>query len=205
MIRALSLAAALAVLPISAAVAADDRTPAETAIDAAARTFEARMEAFGERAEAISADKSLTEAQKEARIKTIWAEYAPDVAAFTGIVTAQAGVVAAAALADLDIEAVVADALSGADIDGEMARALAEEDIEGEVAAALAEAGVADIKIDVDQATRMGMALAANGAWAQNDPEQAITYGLVAQYALDQAFREADEDADAATAPDAED
>ena len=205
MIRALSLAAALAVLPISAAVAADDRTPAETAIEAAAKTFEARMEAFGERAEAISADKSLTEAQKEARIKTIWAEYAPDVAAFTGTVTAQAGAVAAAALADLDIEAVVADALSGADINGEMARALAEEDIGGEVAAALAEAGVADIKIDVAQATRMGMALAANGAWAQNDPEQAITYGLVAQYALDQAFREADEDADAATAPDAED
>lgn len=205
MIRALSLAAALAVLPISAAVAADDRTPAETAIEAAAKTFEARMEAFGERAEAISADKSLTEAQKEARIKTIWAEYAPDVAAFTGTVTAQAGAVAAAALADLDIEAVVADALSSADINGEMARALAEEDIGGEVAAALAEAGVADIKIDVEQATRMGMAMAANGAWAQNDPEQAITYGLVAQYALDQAFREADEDADAAPAPDTED
>ena len=33
---------------------------------------------------------------------------------------------------------------------------------------------------------------------ALRDPEQAITYGLVAQYALDQAFRDADEDAEAA-------
>lgn len=199
MIRALSLAAALAVLPISAAVAADDKTPAETAIERAASTFEARMEAFGERAEAVAEDESLTEAQKEARIKTIWAEYAPDVAAFTATVTEQAGAVAAAALADLDIEAVVAEALADADIDGEVARALAEEDIGGEVAAALAEAGVADIKIDVAQATRMGVAMAANGAWAQNDPEHAVTYGLVAQYALDQAFREADEDAEPAS------
>lgn len=195
MIRALSLAAALAVLPVSGAVAADDKTPAETAIERAASTFEARMEAFGERAEAVSEDESLSETQKEARIRSIWAEYAPDVAAFTATVTEQAGAVAAAALADLDIEAVVAEALAEADIDGEIARALAEEDIEGEVAAALAEAGVADIKVDVAQATRMGMAMAANGAWAQNDPEHAVTYGLVAQYALDQAFREADEDA----------
>ena len=195
MIRALSLAAALAVLPVSAAVAADDRTPAEAAIERAAAAFEARMEAFGARAEAVAGDRTLTEAQKEARIETIWAEYAPDVTAFTATITEQAGAVAAAALADLDIEAVVADALAEADIDGEVARALAEEDIEGEVAAALAEAGVADIKIDVEQASRLGMAMAANGAWAQNDPEQAVTYGLVAQYHLDRAFREADEDA----------
>lgn len=196
MIRALSLAAALAVLPVSAAVAAEDRTPAEAAIEAAAKSFEARMEAFGERAEAIAEDESLSEAQKEARIKAIWADYAPDVAAFTATVTQQAGGIAAAALAGIDIEAVVAEAMEGVDLDAEIGTALSGEDIRGEVSRALAEAGVADGK--VENAVQVGMAMASNGAWAQQDPEQAITYGLVAQYALDQAFRDADEDAEAA-------
>lgn len=180
MIRALSLAAALAVLPVSSAVAADAKTPAETAVETAAKAFEARMEAFGDRAETIAEDVSLTEAQREARIKTLWAEYAPDVAAFTATVSEQAGAVAASALAAIDIEALVADAMEDVDI-------------EGEVADALAESGIADGA--VEQAVTTGMAMAANGAWAQNDPEQVVTYGLVAQYALDQAAREPDEDA----------
>ncbi len=167
MIRALSLAAALAVLPVSSAVAADSKTSAETAVETAAKTFEARMNAFGERAETIAQDVSLTEAQREARIKTLWAEYAPDVAAFTATVSEQAGAVAASALAAIDIEALVAEAMEDVDIEGEIADALA---------------GTA-------------AAMAANGAWAQNDPEQVVTYGLVAQYALDQAAREPAEDA----------
>lgn len=197
MIRALSLAAALAVLPISAAVASDDKTAAETAIERAAASFEARMEAFGERAEAIAEDASLTEAQREARIHALWAaEYAPDVAAFTATVTAQAGGVAAAALASIDIEALVAEAMEGVDIDAEIAGHLAGVDIDGEVSRALTEAGIDG---DVEDAVRVGTAMAANGAWAQNDPEHAVTHGLVAQYALDQAFREANEDAGAET------
>ncbi|MBN8529411.1 MAG: hypothetical protein J0M36_09260 [Caulobacterales bacterium] len=179
MIRALSLAAALAVLPVSAAVAADEKTQAETAIEKAAASFEARMEAFGERAETIAQDASLTETQREVRIKTLWAEYAPDVAAFTATVSEQAGVVAASALAEMDIEALVAEALEGADIEGEIADALADE----------------KIGVGVERAVTTGVAMAANGAWAQNDPEQMVTYGLVAQYALDQASREANEDA----------
>ena len=181
MIRALSLAAALAVLPISSAVAADARTPAETAVAAAAKTFEARMEAFGRRAETIAEDESLTEAQREARIKILWAEYAPDVAAFTAAVSEQAGRVAASALAGIDIEALVAEAMEDVDIEGEIADALADEDIGDEA---------------VDQVVAAGMAMAANGAWAQNDPEQAVTYGLVAQYVLDQAARESSDDED---------
>lgn len=171
MIRALSLAAALAVLPISSAVAADARTPAETAVAAAAKTFEARMEAFGRRAETIAEDESLTEAQREARIKILWAEYAPDVAVFTAAVSEQAGRVAASALAGIDIEALVAEAMDGVDIG-------------------------AEIKADTaGRAVQTGMAMAANGAWAVNDPEQAVTHGLVAQYALDQAARGSDHDA----------
>ena len=74
MIKALSLAAALALLPMSAAVAEDARGPSDDAIEAAAAAFEARMEAFGERAEAISEDASLTEAQRETRIAALWAD-----------------------------------------------------------------------------------------------------------------------------------
>jgi len=180
MIRALSLAAALAVLPVSSAVAADSKTSAETAVETAAKTFESRMKAFGERAETIAQDVSLTEAQREARIKTLWAEYAPDVAAFTATVSEQAGAVAASALAAIDIEALVAETMQDVDIEGEVADALADTDVDDDAADALAGTAVA---------------MAANGAWAQNDPEQVVTYGLVAQYALDQAVRESVEDA----------
>ena len=40
---------------------------------------------------------------------------------------------------------------------------------------------------EVQAAMAMGPAMAANGAWATNDPEHMATYSLVAQYALDQA------------------
>ena len=75
MIRLLSLTAALALAPLSSALAqtpapAPVSASAETAearMEAAADAFEARMEAFGERAEAISEDESLSEADAAAR------------------------------------------------------------------------------------------------------------------------------------------
>ncbi|WP_309629602.1 hypothetical protein [Brevundimonas sp.] len=158
MIRALSLAAALAVLPLSAALADESQTASEAAIEAAAEAFEARMEAFGERAEAISDDESLTEAQREARIAAIWTEYQPEVAAFTAEVSRHAGQIAQEALANIDVEALVADALN-----------------DPEVQEALRTAPV------------LAQGMVTNGAWAANDPEQMVTYGLIAQYALDQA------------------
>lgn len=173
MIRALSLAAALAILPLSSALAADrpsdPESASEAAIEAAATAFEARMEAFGERAEAVSADESLTADQREARIAAIWAEYAPEVSAFTAEITRHAGTIAQEALADIDVEALVADAMNDPEVQG-----------------ALAAAPV----------------IATSGAWAANDPEQLVTYGLIAQYALDQASEavsEADADVAAAT------
>jgi hypothetical protein len=176
MIRMLSLAAALAVLPLSAALAEDQpRTPqtptsasAEAAIEAAAEAFEARMEEFGERSEAIAETPGLTEEQRETRIAALWAEYQPEVAAFTASITQQAGAIAQAALADIDVEALVSDALN-----------------DPEVKAAIA-GGIAT-----------GEGIARNSAWTNPDPEQVRTYGLIAQYALDQAA-DAVEDADAA-------
>jgi enamine deaminase RidA (YjgF/YER057c/UK114 family) len=167
MIRALSLAAALAVLPLSSALAGEmPRDPdgaSQAAIEAAASAFEARMEGFGERAEAVSSDESLSADQREARIAAIWAEYAPEVSAFTAEITRHAGSIAQQALANIDVEALVADALNDPEVHGALAAA----------------AGMAQ-----------------NGAWAANDPEQQVTYGLIAQYALDQAA-EAVSDADA--------
>ena len=159
MIKALSLAAALALLPMSAAVADDTRGPSEDAIEAAAEAFEARMEAFGTRAEAISEDASLTEAQREIRIAALWAEYQPDVTAFTAVVSEHASTIAAEALAGIDIEAVVAGALAEVEASGALAGA---------------------------------RGMAANGAWASNDPEHMATYGLMAEYALGSAMESLD-------------
>lgn len=123
MIKALSLAAALALLPMSAAVAEEARGPSEDAIEAAAEAFEARMEAFGARAETISEDASLTEAQRETRIAALWVEYQPDVSAFTAVVTEHAATLAAEALAGLDIEAIVTEALAEVEASGALAEA----------------------------------------------------------------------------------
>lgn len=165
MIKALSLAAALAVLPLSAAAAQEPETTeaaatsAEAAIEAAAGRFELRMEEFGERAEALSADESLPEEQREARVAALWGEYAPDVQAFTAVVTEHAATIAGHALAEVDIEALVAEAMSGIDMSGAMA---------------------------------MAGGMAANGSWASNDPEHMATYGLMADYAIGGALDEVD-------------
>ncbi|MFC7377592.1 hypothetical protein [Brevundimonas sp. GCM10030266] len=168
MIKALSLAAALTVLPITAAVAADPQTTAsdassdaaEAAIEAAAERLETRMEAFGERADAISDDDALSETEKKTRIAALWAEYEPDVTAFTAIVTEHAGAIAGAALADVDIGGIIEEAMAGVN-----------------------ESGVLHAATGV----------AANGAWASNDPEHMATYGLVAEYALGEALDSIDE------------
>ena len=159
MIRVLSLAAALAVLPLSTALAQDEpQTPSETAIETASAAFEARMESFGERAEAISDDESLSEEQREMRIAALWSEYQPEVAAFTAEITRHAGQIAAEALANIDVEALVADALNDP-----------------------------EVKEALESAPAMAQGMAANGAWASQDPEQMVSYQLMAQYALDQA------------------
>jgi enamine deaminase RidA (YjgF/YER057c/UK114 family) len=155
MIKALSLAAALALLPLSTAVAQDARGPSEDAIEAAAEAFEARMESFGERAEAIKEDESLSETQRELRIAAVWSEYQPDVAAFTAVVSEHAAAIAGAALAEVDVDAIVAEALAEAEASG---------------------------------AFNAAQGIAANGAWASNDPEHMATYGLMADYAVGEAL-----------------
>ena len=159
MIKALSLAAALAVLPLAAA-AQTPPSPSEAAIEAAAEAFEARMEAFGARAEVIDNDQSLTEAQREVRIAALWTEYQPDVTAFTAVVSEHAAAIAGEALAGIDVDALVAEALAGVEASG---------------------------------ALNAAHGIAANGAWASNDPEHMATYGLMAEYAVGEAMDSLDE------------
>jgi hypothetical protein len=187
MIRVLSLAAALAVLPLSAALAQDaarnqdagePATASEAAVEAAAEAFEARMEAFGARAEAIDEDGSLTKAQREQRIAALWAEYQPEVAVFTATISQHAAVIAQQALANIDMDALVRESLNSPEVRGAMAQGVAR--------------GVA-----------AGTGVVANSAWTQNDPESLVTYELMAQYALDQSMT--DEDEPEAPSPDSED
>ncbi|WP_167762512.1 hypothetical protein [Brevundimonas intermedia] len=165
MIRLLSLTAALALLPLSSALA-QDGTPApesaEVRLETAASAFEARMEAFGKRAEAISEDRSLSEAVRGQRIAALWAEYAPDIAAFTAETTKHATEMAAEALKDIDVDALIADAMN----DPEVKQAIEDGMHKGVVTA---------------------NGIAQNSAWTNPTPEQMETYSLVAQYALDQA------------------
>lgn len=164
MIRALSLTAALALAPLSSALAQDAGRDApapgsaEARLEAASADFEARMERFSERAEAISEDESLTDEQKGVRISALWAEHAPEVSAFTAEATRMASAIAAEALKDIDIDALVSEALNDPEVQDAIQRG------------ASAAQGVA-----------------ANSAWANPDPEQIETYELIAQYALDQA------------------
>ena len=181
MIRLLSLTAALALLPLSSALA-QDGTPApesaEVRLETAASAFEARMEAFGERAEAISEDKSLSESVRGQRVAALWAEYAPDVAAFTAEATKHASEIAAQALKDIDVDALVADALNSP-----------------------------EVKQAIEDGLHKGVVtangIAQNSAWTNPTPEQMETYSLVAQYALDQAADAVVEDDMAAEVPEA--
>jgi hypothetical protein len=175
MIRALSLAAALALLPVSAAMAqSSDPESAEAALEAAAEVFEGRMDEFAERAEAISEDDSLTEAQKEAAVMALWGEYQPDVITFTQTVSSSVSGIVAEALAEVDIEAVVAEALAEADQAGGM--------------------GIAE-------AVAVGQGMMTNGAWASDDPEHQATYGLMADYALGVAMDSVEVEYDAEADP----
>lgn len=163
MIRALSLAAALALLPVSAAVAQEAKTSAEVQLESAAAAFEKKMEEFGERAEAIQDDHALDDTTKGLRVAALWSEYQPHVTAFTTVAAQQAGQIAQQALAEIDIDAIVTETLAGV---GPM--------VEG---------------------------MAANSAWAQADPDQMVTYGLMADYAVGKSMDAIEEVNEAFAAP----
>jgi hypothetical protein len=151
-----------------------DTAAMEAAIEAAAAAFEVRMEAFGKRAEAIAGAEDISDDQREARMAALWSDYQPEVAVFTAAIAEHAGDIARIALssvAELDVAKLVGETLN----QPEMIEAMR-------------------------SAQAVGVGMATNGAWAQNDPEQMITYGLMAQYGMDLALDEAQADAEMAEA-----
>lgn len=151
-----------------------DTAAMEAAIEAAAAAFEVRMEAFGKRAEAIAGAEDISDDQREARMAALWSDYQPEVAVFTAAIAEHAGEIARIALssvAELDVAKLVGETLNQPEVIEAMRSAQA-----------------------------VGVGMATNGAWAQNDPEQMITYGLMAQYGMDLALDEAQADAEMAEA-----
>ena len=53
----------------------------------------------------------------------------------------------------------------------------------------------------IQQGVVAGAGIARNSAWTNPDPDQLETYGLIAQYALDQAEESLEADAEAPEAP----
>ena len=154
-----------------AAPEAPDTEAMEAAIEAAAAAFEVRMEAFGRRAEAIDEAEGLSDEQREARMAALWNEYQPEVAVFSAAIAEQAGAIAQLALAsvaEMDLGKLITDALTHSEVQ-EALRAV----------------------------PAVASGVASNGAWAQNDPEQMVTYGLMAQYGMDLAMDEAEDAAEA--------
>ena len=150
---------------------APDTEAMEAAIEAAAAAFEVRMEAFGRRAEAIDEAEGLSDEQREMRMAALWNEYQPEVAVFSAAIAEQAGAIAQLALAsvaEMDLGKLITDALTHSEVQ-EALRAV----------------------------PAVASGVASNGAWAQNDPEQMVTYGLMAQYGMDLAMDEAEDAAEA--------
>ncbi|RZJ85822.1 MAG: hypothetical protein EON88_25815 [Brevundimonas sp.] len=117
MIRAISLAALLAVLPVSTAFAADEPdSAAEAAFEAQAAAFEARMEAVERQADAIQADDSLSEEEQGARISDLMAAHQGEITAFASAAAAFAADATAAAMADVDVATIVAEAMDSPEV-----------------------------------------------------------------------------------------
>ncbi|MFJ6025348.1 hypothetical protein ACIQC9_12230 [Brevundimonas sp. NPDC092305] len=192
MIKALSLVAALAVLPAAPAFAQDGGRPTAASVCSGEEAFEApdvdiddedlealpsvqrleqaaailgeKMESFGPRADAVCDDEALTAEQREQRIASLWSEYQPHLDAFTAEAATLGAQIAVEVLAQIDIGSIVAEAMTEVNESGAMANAMQ---------------GAAGI--------------AQNSAWTSNDPEHMATMGLVAQYAAGEAIDAIDE------------
>ena len=140
-----ALAAAAALMPASA-LAQDDQgmrsipgyQPSE--LELALDGIDARMAEYAARAEAIGADTSLSEADREAQLAALWAEYQPDIVALSAGAAEFGLRMAGVALQSIDIGRLVESSLSAVDMEAALAQAdaiVAEQRIEGEAAAPL--------------------------------------------------------------------
>lgn len=111
-IRALSLAAALALSSAATALAEPHGAAAGSGPQAAGAAFDARMEAFRAEADAINAEPGLDACQKTARIAALWSGHQPEVAAFAAAAGRQAADIATTAFSEVDVAAIVQQAMT---------------------------------------------------------------------------------------------
>lgn len=136
---ALAAFAAAAVLIPGTALAQDDQgmrsipgyQPSE--LELALDRIDGRMAEYAARSEAIGADASLSEADREAQLAALWGEYAPDVTALAAGAAEFGLRMAGVALRSIDIDHLVQSSLAAADVEGALAAA--------DVEAALSEPG----------------------------------------------------------------
>jgi hypothetical protein len=161
MIRALSVAAVLSVALAAPAFAQDAGAQELSAADEV--RIEAAAEAFAARMEAFGA---RAEAAAEAAANEEEAEAAIEAlwAEYAGDVS-EFAVLAASAASEI------------------AASAVAEIDV-----ASIVDETMSDPEVQAEVQQAMG--IARNSAWTQPDPEQAVTYGLIADYAMHQALEE---------------
>ena len=140
-----ALAAAAALIP-GAALAQDDQgmrsipgyQPSE--LELALDGIDARMAEYAARSEAIGADASLSEADREAQLAALWTEYQPDIVALSAGAAEFGLRMAGVALQSIDIGRLVESSLATVDMEAALAQAdaiVAEQRIEAEAAAPL--------------------------------------------------------------------
>lgn len=138
-----ALAAVAALIP-GAALAQDDGGMRSipgyqpSALELALDGIDARMAEYAARAQAIGADESLSDAEREAQLAALWAEYQPDIVALsTG--AAEFGLrMAGVALQSIDIDRLIDSSLAAVDMEAAMAEVdavLAEQQAEADAAA----------------------------------------------------------------------
>lgn len=113
--------------------------------------MESRMAAFGAGVEALDEDGTLTEAEREARMAALWAEYGPDVIAFTTSAAEMGLNTAGTMMQTMDLGAMVEAALSQADIAGAMASV----EVQAALAEAFAEIGAAQAEALAEAAAEL--------------------------------------------------
>ncbi len=101
--------------------------------------MESRMAAFGAKVEALDEDQTLTEAERETRMAALWAEYGPDLMAFTASAAEMGLNTAGTIMQTMNLGAMIEAALSQADIAGAMASV----DVQAALAEAFAEIAAA--------------------------------------------------------------
>lgn len=171
MLKSVSLAVAAVLIATPALASPGPQTSAEAELSAVSARLKAHMDDFEARRATIESRVDLSELQRALAVAQLWEAFEPETSELTAEISERASDVAEAALS-AESQAELARTAA------EAAReALAEVDVDAIVAQAMQE--VADSGV-----IQMAEGMATNGAWASDDPDHAVTYSLMADYAV---------------------